>query len=87
MTKLLDFLHRYRWMAYAVLALAMILWVVVVGFGEALGVDPGVRASVDDVAKRLWGFLTTVIIAPMLRDEDGDGKRAFADPDDTDPEK
>lgn len=87
MKKLLDTLHRYRWLTYAVLALAIVTWVVVVGFGERLGVDEAVRRQVDHQAGKVWGFLTSVILAPMLRDKDGDGRIAAVDEDDNDPEK
>lgn len=73
MTKALDFLHRYRWLVFAAAALALAAWVVVVGFGEALGVDPGVRSAVAGFASKAWTGLMTIVGAIALRDRDGDG--------------
>ena len=71
--RILDFLHRYRWLIFAAAVAAIALWVVVVGFGEQLGVDPGVRATVDNAAKRTWAGLMTLFAATAFRDADGDG--------------
>ena len=67
-------LRAWKWPITLILITAAVLWLVVVGFGEQLGLHDDARTAVAGVA----GFLGLTVFAPFIRylfrDADGDGK-------------
>ena len=68
-----DALHRFRWPLVAVLITASVLYVVVVGFGETLGVDASVRDVMKRAASWAWNTAVTLLVPVLLRDAGGNG--------------
>lgn len=75
----LALIERFKWPLAIVLGLAFIAYIVVVGFGETLGVDPGVRATVENGLRWAWQSAVTLLVPLALRDSDGDGKPDIID--------
>lgn len=71
---MIDIIHRFRWPIAVVASLALITWVVVAGFGDAIGINPDVQATVARAAAWVETVLLPPLIRLALRDEDGDGK-------------
>ncbi len=79
MKQALALIERFRWPLAIVLGLAFVAYIVVVGFGETLGVDPGVRETVEGALKWAWRTGVTLLVPLALRDSDGDGKPDIID--------
>ena len=72
-TSLEETLRAWKWPLTLTILTAALLWVVVVGFGEQLGIHEDARKGAMAAA----GFLSTSVFVPFLRwlfrDKDGDG--------------
>ncbi|MBO6937523.1 MAG: hypothetical protein JJ863_21295 [Deltaproteobacteria bacterium] len=68
-----ETLRAWKWPITLIIITTALLWVVVVGFGEQLGIHEDARKGAMAVA----GFLSTSVFIPiirwMFRDQDGDG--------------
>jgi len=68
-----ETLRAWKWPITLIIITAALLWTVVVGFGEQLGIHEDARQAATGAA----GFLSLTVFAPILRwlfrDTDGDG--------------
>jgi ammonia channel protein AmtB len=79
MKNIIALAERFRWPLVALLIAAVVVWVVVVGFGSTLGVDESVRVAVERAVTGVWGFVVSVLLPLAVRDSDGDGKPDIID--------
>lgn len=71
---MIDIIYRFRWPIAVVASVALVTWVVVAGFGDAIGIDETVQATVARAAAWVETVLLPPLIRLALRDEDGDGQ-------------
>ena len=83
---LIAIIRRFRVPVFVLFALAFMTWVVVAGFGDALGVDPVFRDQVVKAAQGVWMLGGTTLASLIGRDDNGNGVPDVLEPESVPPE-
>ena len=79
-------LEKYKWPLVVLIVASAAGFIVVYGFGDALGIDPAFRDQLSRWFAGAWSTAVSLGIVPLIlrefkRDTDGDGTPDWRDPD------
>jgi hypothetical protein len=73
MTRLVNLLDRFKWPILAIGLFLSAVWLVVVAFGDSLGVSPEAQVAVSKGADALGRVFLMLLAPAVLKDSDNDG--------------
>lgn len=70
---MLNLLKRFQWPIVSLAIVSAAAYVVVVGFGDALGIDPQVKSVIEDVLANIRNLAATSLLPLLLQDKNNNG--------------